>query len=184
MECQLFTKSLISFPTSDILFICIVVDIIIMRDGQITDGVKSELVSQWPIHPVHRTLSISYTGQCAYCAFHLIANEMTLVVNNHWLFSARNHLRSCIYFVQYMLSSVQCSSNYWVALCSVQCVPLGCIVIGVTIYRVTSHGVAAVNGDYRSGISREIRKYGNNLRTNTITWAHANTLSHRQCARC
>ena len=65
-----------------------------------------------------------------------------------------------------------------------QCVPLGCIVIGVTIYRVTSHGVAAVNGDYRGGISREIRKYGNNLRTNTITWAHANTLSHRQCARC
>ena len=51
----------------------------------------------------------------------------------------------------------------------------------VAIYRVTSHGVPAgrpVNGDYRGGISREIRKYGNNLRPPQIhycTQIHGNT---------
>ena len=68
--------------------------------------------------------------------------------------------------VQCPVHSVLCIQSITVH--SAQLIPLeGHCLLVLAIYRVTSHGVPAgraVNGDYRGGISREIRKYGNNLR--------------------
>ena len=123
MECQLFTKSLISFPTSDILFICIVVDIIIMRDGQIS--LYSLVVSN---------LNWSHSGRYILCTGHCLSLILGSVHIVHfiwlpmkwhwWLITTGYCLQGAIYEVTYILCNIcflMCSAALTIGLHCVVC---------------------------------------------------------------